>query len=245
MSRWFCDPGSGSFALVLLMLITVAGCASGAPKAGVQRAEERGSAEEPSGPPPGGDFTLRSPRGPVSLHDFRGKVVLLFFGYASCPDVCPTSLAFLTKTLNSLNEKELAQVQPLFVTLDPTRDDAAKLAEYLRFFHPRFIGLTGTEEEIAEVARLYGVKYYRVEMEGSSDYAINHSAAIYLITQDGTLRFLFPHGTSPALVAKAIRYLLQGSRKERKSSTAGPNDAGSTAEDGVRSRNDHPAPVAP
>jgi len=227
MSRWFRNPGSGSFALVLLMFITVAGCASGAPKAGVQRAEERGSAEEPSGPPPGGDFTLRSRRGPVSLHDFRGKVVLLFFGYASCPDVCPTSLAFLTRTLNSLGEKELAQVQPLFVTLDPARDDAAKLAEYLR------------------VARLYGVKYYRVEMEGSSGYAINHSAAIYLITQDGTLRFLFPHGTSPALIAKAIRYLLQGSRKERKSSAVGPNDSGSTTEDGARSRNEHPAPVAP
>ncbi len=192
---------------MLLWLAIVAGCAVSGEQGAVVEQQTKKEAFEP---PPGGDFTLRSQQGEVSLHDFKGKVVVLFFGYTSCPDVCPTSLAFLTKTLNLLNEEELSQVQPLFVTLDPVRDDEKKLAEYLGFFHPRFIGLTGSEKEIAQVAKLYGVKYYRVEEEGSLDYAVNHSAAIYLITQDGALRFLFPHGTSPALVAKAIRYLLRG-----------------------------------
>ena len=213
MNRRSCKAGLlariASSCLVLLFCLFIAGCAAGTPKSATQQARGEG-AEETFEPPPGGDFTLRSLRGPVSLHDFRGKVVLLFFGYASCPDVCPTSLAFLAKTLNMLNEKELAQVQPLFITLDPARDDARKLAEYLRYFHPRFIGLTGTEQEIAKVAGLYGVNYYQVREEGSSDYAVNHSAAVYLITRDGSLRFLFPHGTSPSLVAKAIRYLLAG-----------------------------------
>ncbi len=215
MTRWFRKDDIarkiGLFAILLCLLIT-AGCATAISREGAQQESKNNDEEnaEIFEPPPGGDFTLRSRQGSVSLHDFRGKVVLLFFGYASCPDICPTSLAFLTKTLNMLKEEELAQVQPLFITLDPARDDAEKLAEYLNFFHPRFIGLTGSEAEIAKVAKLYGVKYYQVEMEGSPGYAVNHSAAIYLITQEGSLRFLFPHGTSPALIAKAIRYLLTG-----------------------------------
>ncbi len=214
MERWLSRGDvakkTGLF-VILLCLLFSSGCATVPSKEGMQREGKNGEKNaETFEPPPGGDFTLQSLHGPVSLHDFRGKVVLLFFGYASCPDVCPTSLAFLTKTLNMLSEEELAQVQPLFVTLDPARDDSGKLAEYLSFFHPRFIGLTGSEEEIAKVAEQYGVKYYRVEAEGSPNYAVNHSAAIYLITQEGSLRFLFPHGTSPALIAKAIRYLIGG-----------------------------------
>ncbi len=195
--------------LCLLLCTTVLhGCATKGASGG-QGQNAIAESEEVSEPPPGGDFTLHSKNGPVSLHDFKGQVVLLFFGYANCPDVCPTSLAFSTKALNTLNEGELVQVQPLFVSIDPQRDSADKLAEFVSFFHSRFIGLTGSEDEVKQVARRYGVKYYQVEPEGSSSgYAVNHSAAVYLITQDGTLRFLFPHGTSPSLIVKAIRYLL-------------------------------------
>lgn len=193
----------------LFCLSFVHGCAVTAPAGNEQQPGLTDPETEASEPPSGGDFTLHSIKGPVSLHDFKGKVVLLFFGYANCPDVCPTSLAFSTKALNTLNKDELAQVQPLFVSIDPQRDSVEKLAEFVTFFHSKFIGLTGSENEIRQVARLYGVKYYQVELEGSaSGYAVNHSAAVYLITQDGTLRFLFPHGTSPALIVKAIRYLL-------------------------------------
>jgi len=198
------------FLYVLFCAVVTGGCATKGAGSEQNQTVESVSFQ----PPRGGDFTVHSSKGSVSLHDFRGKVVLLFFGYASCPDVCPTSLAFSTKALDSLTKEELAQVQPLFITVDPKRDSPEKLAEFVGFFHPKFIGLTGSEKEIARVAKLYGVKYYNVELEGSSSgYAVNHSAAVYLITQDGSLRFLFPHGTSPTLIAKAIRYLLAKPRQ--------------------------------
>ena len=195
---------------LMLMLFLFAGCVhnpSGENRSGEQPAVTGMQA------PPGGDFTLSSSGGPISLRDFRGKVVLLFFGYASCPDVCPTSLALSAKALESLGKEELSRVQPLFITLDPERDTTKQLAEFVSFFHPKFIGLSGSAEEVARVAGLYGVKYYQVELEGApGGYAVNHSAAIYLIAPDGSLRFLFPHGTSPRIVARAIRYLLAASR---------------------------------
>jgi protein SCO1/2 len=161
--------------------------------------------------PPGGDFTLVSSTGPVSVQDFRGKVALLFFGYTKCPDVCPTSLAYMTAALNELDESELAGVQPIFVSVDPQRDTPARLEEYLEYFHPAYLGLTGTEDEIAEVSKLYGAKYYQVELEGSAvGYAVNHSAAVYLVDQDGTLRFVFPHKTPPSVMLEAMRHLLAG-----------------------------------
>ncbi|MEA3273749.1 MAG: SCO family protein [Pseudomonadota bacterium] len=161
--------------------------------------------------PLGGDFTLVSSRGPVSLQDFRGKVVMLFFGYTKCPDVCPTSLAYMSAALNELDEAKLRGVQPMFVSVDPQRDTPKQLEEYLDYFHPAYLGLTGTEEEIAEVSKLYGAKYYQVQLEGSAfGYAVNHSAAVYLIDQDGTLRFVFPHQTPSSVMLEAMRYLLAG-----------------------------------
>lgn len=161
--------------------------------------------------PPGGDFTLQSADGPVSLKDYRGKVVLLYFGYTKCPDVCPTSLSFLTQALNDLTDAELKQVQGIFVSVDPKRDTPEVLKEYVEYFHPRLVGVTGTVEEVAEVAALYGAQYYEVELEGSAfGYSVNHSAVTYLITPGGVLRFIFPHGTPPQVIVEAIRYVLSG-----------------------------------
>lgn len=159
--------------------------------------------------PPGGDFALQSAAGPVSLQDFRGKVVLLYFGYASCPDVCPTALSLMAQALNGLSEKELSQVQGLFVSLDPERDTLERLAEYAPYFHSKLLGVTGTPKQVAEVAGRYGVDYYRVDLEGSAlGYAINHTSATYLIGPDGGLRFLFPHQTSASVILEAVRYVL-------------------------------------
>ncbi len=161
--------------------------------------------------PPGGDFTLQSADGPVSLEDFRGKVVLLYFGYTKCPDVCPTSLSFMTQALNELSDEELRRVQGLFVSVDPKRDTPEILKEYVEYFHPSLVGVTGSVEEVAEVAALYGAQYYEVELEGSAfGYSVNHSAVTYLITPDGALRFIFPHGTPPQVIVEAIRYVLSG-----------------------------------
>jgi protein SCO1/2 len=161
--------------------------------------------------PPGGDFVLRSSKGPVSLENLRGKVVLLYFGYTKCPDVCPTSLSLMTQALNGLNEQELKRVQGIFVSVDPKRDTPESLEQYATYFHDNLVGVTGTEEEVASVAALYGAQYYEEEMEGSAfGYSVNHSAVTYLITPEGILRFIFPHGTAPTVILEAIRHVLAG-----------------------------------
>ncbi|MCP4285101.1 MAG: SCO family protein [Gammaproteobacteria bacterium] len=161
--------------------------------------------------PPGGDFTLNSADGPVSLADFRGRLVFLFFGYTKCPDVCPTSLSYLNKALNGLTDDEQKQVGALFVSVDPKRDSLDTLKEYAGYFHPNIVGVTGSDTEIAAVADLYGARYYEVDLDGSEfGYAVNHSAVTYLITQDGVLRFIFPHMTPSQVMVDAVRHLLAG-----------------------------------
>ncbi|MCU7810107.1 MAG: SCO family protein [Candidatus Thiodiazotropha sp. (ex Notomyrtea botanica)] len=161
--------------------------------------------------PLGGDFTLHSSQGEVSLEKLRGKVVLLYFGYTKCPDVCPTSLAFLTQALNELDEDELKSVQGIFISVDPKRDSYDVLDDYVSYFHPNLLGVTGSEKEIEEVAKRYGAQYYEVALEGSAfGYAVNHSAVTYLITPSGELRFLFPHQTPSFVMLEAIRHVLAG-----------------------------------
>jgi protein SCO1/2 len=161
--------------------------------------------------PPGGDFTLHSSKGPFSLKDYRGKVVLLYFGYTKCPDVCPTSLSFMTQALNGLNDEELQKTLGVFVSVDPKRDNFELLDEYVAYFHPNLVGVTGSEKEIADAAVLYGAQYYEVELEGSAfGYSVNHSSVIYLIAPDGELRFIFPHATPPSVILEAVRHALAG-----------------------------------
>ncbi|MEN8131230.1 MAG: SCO family protein [Pseudomonadota bacterium] len=179
------------------------------------------AAQEPSGQkdqvsgiteaPPGGDFSLHSSQGPFSLKDLRGKVVLLYFGYTKCPDVCPTSLAFMTQALNELDDDELKDVQGVFVSVDPKRDDFETLDDYLAYFHPNLTGVTGSDAAIAAAAALYGAQYYEVDLKDSAfGYAVNHSAVTYLIGPAGELRFIFPHATNSSVILEAIRYLLGG-----------------------------------
>jgi protein SCO1/2 len=105
----------------------------------------------------GGDFTLQSAAGPVSLKDYRGKLVLVYFGYTYCPDICPTSLAATAEGLKQLTPEEQARVAMIFISVDPKRDTPERLKEYAEFFHPAIVGVTGTAETIADVARRYGV----------------------------------------------------------------------------------------
>jgi protein SCO1/2 len=116
----------------------------------------------------GEPFTLRDPAGQrVALRDFEGKLVLLYFGFATCPDVCPTDLAIIGQALRSLGPAA-DQVQPLFVTLDPQRDTPAVLREYAAAFHPRFIALTGSEDEIRRVATDFKVFFEKVPLPGTT-----------------------------------------------------------------------------
>jgi protein SCO1 len=159
---------------------------------------------------PGGDFVLHSSQGEFSLKQLRGKVVLLYFGYTKCPDICPTSLSTLSQALNELSEDELKSVQAVFVSVDPKRDSFQTLDNYVSYFHPNLMGVTGSESEIAVVAKQYGAQYEKIAIEGSSfGYTVDHSAVTYVITQTGELRFIFPHETPSFAILEAVRYLLE------------------------------------
>lgn len=153
---------------------------------------------------PGGDFTLQSINGPVKLSDFKGKLVLVYFGYTYCPDICPTALSLTGAALKQLDEQQRAQVQSLFISVDPGRDDIARLDEYVHFFHPSMIGLTGSKAEIDDVSRRYGA-YYKIMDNGSAtDYPVDHSSQTVVVGKDGTIKSIIRHGTAPAEMVKII-----------------------------------------
>lgn len=154
----------------------------------------------------GGDFTLQSAKGEVSLKDYRGKLVLLYFGYTFCPDICPTSLAATSEGLKQLKPEELAQVAMIFVSVDPKRDTPDRLKEYVEFFHPAIVGVTGTTESIAEIAKRYGVFYAEQKVEtAGGGYVVDHSADTFIVAPDGQLVGKMAHATPPDQVVVAIR----------------------------------------
>jgi len=137
------------------------------------------------------DFMLTSHMGSrVSLSDYKGKLVIVLFGYTHCPDVCPTQLSDMQKLLEKLGDKA-KQVQVLFITFDPERDTPKVLKEFLTFFHPTFVGLTGTKKEIAAVARQYKAQYIKRKSLSRPGYFFGHSSAVYLIDQEGQLSSVY------------------------------------------------------
>jgi protein SCO1/2 len=158
--------------------------------------------------PVGGPFTLTDVEGRRrSLEEFHGKIVLLYFGYTACPDVCPTDLATIGAMLRSLGATGEA-VQPLFVTLDPERDTPALLREYAAAFHPRLIALRGSEEETRRLAQSYKVFYEKVPQRERGTYLIDHAAFTFLIDRNGKYVSFFPPGTSVERMAVMVREAL-------------------------------------
>ena len=154
------------------------------------------------------DFTLAGQNGQsVSLRDFQGKVVLLYFGYTTCPDVCPTTLADLHQARAALG-KQADEVQVLMVTVDPERDTQQVMADYMGHFDSSFIGLTGTTEQITEVATYYGIYYEKQEGNSALGYLMNHTATVMAIDKDGYLRVVFPFGTAAKDITADLDYLL-------------------------------------
>lgn len=153
----------------------------------------------------GGPFSLTNQDGKrVTQDDFRGKFMLVAFGYTACPDVCPAELQTMTNAMEALGAKA-DQVNPVFITIDPERDNVAQVAEYVRNFSPRFIGLTGTPEEIKQAARSYRVYYAKGEDKGSAlGYLMDHSAFIYLMNPQGEYVTHFAYGAPPEKIAAAI-----------------------------------------
>ena len=156
----------------------------------------------------GGEFSLPGTNGrEVALADFRGRLVLLNFGFTSCPDVCPTVLARMHQLLRNLGP-DAAEVQPLFVTIDPTRDTPERLGPYLAHFGPGFIGLYGSEQQVAQVAALFRVFYQRTPLPAPLDYGFMHSEHIYLIDRTGRVRATFGGAVRDADMAATVRRLL-------------------------------------
>ena len=144
---------------------------------------------------------------PRTLTDFKGKAVVLFFGYTHCPDVCPTTMSDLKQTMKLLGPNANA-VQVLFVTLDPERDTQAVLAQFVPSFDTRFIGLRGSVEATAITAKAFKIFASKVQSEGKSGYTIDHSAGMYVFDKNGKIRLYIDYAEKPADIANDIKTIL-------------------------------------
>ena len=150
----------------------------------------------------GGPFALTDHQGQkVTEEDFRGKYLLVFFGFTYCPDICPTTLSDMSSVVEALDQ-DASRITPLFITVDPERDDPETLADYLSHFNPAIVGLTGSPEEIDAVSAGYHV--YRKKNGQGDNYLIDHSAVTYLMSPEGAYLLHFSHGTDPFDMAQAI-----------------------------------------
>jgi cytochrome oxidase Cu insertion factor (SCO1/SenC/PrrC family) len=154
--------------------------------------------------PVGGPFTLIDHTGRLrSDTEFRGKLMIVYFGYTYCPDVCPTDMMAITQALDSLGP--LAdRIQPVFITIDPERDTTV-LADYVSAFHRSFVGLTGSPDEVRTVATAYKAFYAKVGDERNGEYSIDHAGVIYLMGGDGTYLGFMPPQTNPDRLAEVLR----------------------------------------
>ena len=183
------------------MLAALAFCAAGASAATPEL--RTGSFDPPRVAP---EFALQGSNGaPIQLSAYRGKVVALGFGYTSCPDVCPTTLADLAKARKKLGAAG-DDLKVIYVTVDPERDSAAVLHRYLASFDPTFLGATGAPGELAEVRRAYGIQTSRVGKPPA--YFVHHSSYVYLIDRAGKLRAMMPFGVSVDDIAHDVKALL-------------------------------------
>ena len=159
-------------------------------------------------PEPSYDFTLTSVDGDVSLSDFRGKIVLIYFGYTFCPDICPGTLGNVAQALRNMGT-QADDVQLIMVSLDPERDTPEKLAEYMGHFHPSFIGVTGSKEKLDEVAALYGIFYQKAEGSDATGYLIDHTATLMVLDREGYLKLVFPFGVTAQEIADDLKYMIR------------------------------------
>jgi protein SCO1/2 len=159
---------------------------------------------------PADDFTLTDTEGrPYQFSNREGKITLLFWGYTSCPDVCPVTLSEAKQLILGLGD-EAEQVEFLFITVDPERDTPEVLQKYTAAFHPDITGLTGTPEELTAVQEAYGIYAAKVPLENSAaGYSMDHSARVFLVDGDGRLRLSYAYGTPADDIVQDVRYLLK------------------------------------
>ena len=192
---------AGIAALALTLLTACGENKSSAPRVAFQNTDLTGL-------PYAKDFALTDHTGkPRTLADFKGKVVVMFFGYTQCPDVCPTTLTEMAQLMQELGPQS-DQVQVLFVTVDPERDTQPLLAQYVPTFDRRFIGLYGTAEQTAAVAKEFKVFYAKVPGKNPGSYSMDHTAASYVFDRQGKIRLLVRNGQGPASVLHDVKLLL-------------------------------------
>lgn len=162
--------------------------------------------------PIGGPFTLTDQDGrTVTDADYRGKYLLVYFGYTYCPDVCPTELGAMARAVDLLGVQG-EKVQPLLISVDPERDTVAHLKEYVPLFHPRLVGLTGTPEQVKAVAKAYRVYYAKAPLKDGrpDEYMMDHSSFIYLMGPDGRFLGVYPAGTTADRLAQDLGTRIAG-----------------------------------
>lgn len=179
----------------------------------------RDDAPEPAGPGVvagleryeiGGDFELTNQRGKrMRLSDLKGRALVMFFGYTFCPDVCPATLARVREVRAALPPEDAARFTGVLVSVDPARDTPERLGQYVEFFDPAFLGLTGSEDELEDIARRYGAQFMIPEGQPKDSYLVNHSTVAYLIDPLGYVRALY-YGDEPVdAIAANVREVLE------------------------------------
>ncbi|WP_339635482.1 SCO family protein [uncultured Sneathiella sp.] len=153
----------------------------------------------------GGSFSLVNHKGErVTDEDYRGKLLLIFFGFVNCPDVCPTEMQTISLAMEELGE-QASEVTPLFITVDPERDTPQAMSDFVAAFHPSLVGLTGSEEEIADVKKKYRVYGQKQEGGDPDYYLVDHTSFTYLMGKDGDLITVFSFGVPSEEIAAKIR----------------------------------------
>lgn len=157
-----------------------------------------------------GKFALKDQHSALRrIEDFAGKLVIVFFGYTQCPDICPTNMSNLRLVMDQLGE-ESKRVQVLFISVDPARDTPELLGQYVPSFHPDFLGLTGTAEEVAATAKEFRVFYQQRPGATPTTYTVDHSSGSYVFDASGKLRLYLRHGEQPDRITADLRRLLKG-----------------------------------
>ena len=158
----------------------------------------------------GGHFALIDQTGkPITDRDFRGRYLLVFFGFTHCPDICPTELQVMAAALEALSPQERKEIVPVFITLDPERDTPDVMAAYVKNFGQDFVGLTGSAESISAVAKAYRIAYSKFQQDKTSgDYTIDHSSLVYLMDKNGDYITHFAYGIPAAKITEMLRRYL-------------------------------------
>ncbi len=158
----------------------------------------------------GGDFELTNQRGErMYLSDLQGRALVMFFGYTFCPDICPATLARVREVRAALPPEDAARFTGVFVSVDPARDTPERLGEYVEFFDPAFVGLTGGEDELEDIARRYGAQFMIPEGQPKDNYLVNHSTIAYLIDPLGHVRALYRGDEPIDAIAANVREVLE------------------------------------